>query len=320
MLKGVFIALFVSFLGNAQNLVTISDGNFAAILNERYPTCMNGNQLDITCLEITNEENLNLNSMQIQNIDGIQYFTNLKVLEVLENNITSISQLPTTLVKFDCSMNQLNQLPSLPNTLEELSCAMNRLTNLPILPNSLKVLYCNFNEITNLPYLPSNLEFLACGSNKITCLPTLPKTIFIGDIALNPLACLSSHESWMDAESLKIPICKTEESLFSSTSCICISTSLLSNVDNNSSTNFVNDDTIFPNPTEGKITINSKQEILGIRVLDLKGQSVQENKLINNLTIQNNIAIDLSELENGVYFVESLIGENISTYKIVKTN
>ncbi len=320
MLKGVFIGLFVSFIGNAQNLVTISDGNFAAFLNDRYPTCMLENQLDISCLEIINEENLNLNSMQLQNIDGIQYFKNLKVLEVLENNISSISQLPSTLVKFDCSMNQLNQLPSLPNTLEELSCAMNRLTYLPTLPNSLTILYCNFNEITSLPNLPVSLEFLACGSNKITCLPKLPSSIFIGDIALNPLTCVASHESWMDEESMKIPICQTEQNLFNSNSCICISTSLLSNSENNSTFSFINDVTIFPNPTEGKITINSKEELSGVRIMDLKGHTVLQNKF-NSKENKNNVIIDLSELINGIYFVESIIGENITTtYKVVKFN
>lgn len=321
MLKGVFIAILVSFYGNAQNLVTISDRNFAAFLGERYPSCMNGNQLDINCLDIVNEETLILNSLQIENIDGIECFTHLKVLECIENNISSISRLPGTLVKFDCSMNQMKYLPSLPASLEELSCALNKLSFLPTLPNSLKIMYCNFNEITSLPILPNSLEFLACGSNQISCLPKLPSSIFIGDIALNPLNCLSSYETWMDEESLKLPLCKRSEDFTNVNQCICVSTTLLSNVENNS-TNASNDDvTIFPNPTEGKITVNSTQNLNTVRILDIKGLVVIENKIIDSENQENShINVDLSELVNGVYFVQSIIGETVATYKVVKNN
>ncbi|GEM_PF-5423678 len=319
MLKVLFIAVFISFFGNAQNYIIISDENFASFLNEKYTACMNGNRLDITCLEIESEETLILNSMHIKNIEGIQYFKNLKNLEVLENNITSISQLPPTLVKFDCSMNQLKQLPPLPNSMEELSCAMNQLTYLPILPNSLKILYCNFNEISILPKLPKNLEFLSCGSNNISCLPDLPATIFIGDIALNPLTCVPSHELWMDEESLKISICKHEESLFTSSSCICIATSLVSTMEFNSLEFSPTGITIYPNPTTNKITIHSIDELSAIRILDLEGHSLLENKFDNHENLFN-LTIDLSDLMNGIYFVESIVGENITTYKVVKTN
>ena len=114
MLKGLYIAILVSFYGNAQNFVTISDKNFGAFLREKYPTCVQGNQLDVNRLEIKNEESLVINSLQIENLEGIEYFLNLKVLECVENNISSIKQLPITLVKLDCSMNQLSYLPTLP--------------------------------------------------------------------------------------------------------------------------------------------------------------------------------------------------------------
>lgn len=322
MFKGLFIAILVSFYGNAQNFVTISDKNFATFLSEKYPGCMNGNQLDATCLDIVNEENLILNSLQIENIEGIECFTHLKVLECIENNISSISQLPKTLVKFDCSMNQIKNLPSLPASLEELSCALNNLSFLPTLPNSLKIMYCNFNAITSLPILPNSLEFLACGSNQISCLPKLPASIFIGDIALNPLNCLSSYETWMDEESLKLPLCKRNEDFTSINQCICISTTLLSNVETNSSMIVSNNDiTIFPNPTEGKITVNSTQKLKTVRIFDLKGLIIFENRIIDNENQDNSsVNVDLSELMNGVYFVQSVIGETVTTYKVVKNN
>jgi hypothetical protein len=320
MLKVLFISILVSFQGNSQNFITIRDKNFEGFLNEKYPNSMSGNQLDISSLEIVNEESLVLNSLNIENIDGIEYFVNLKSLECLENRISAISKLPSSLVKLDVGMNQLTKLPVLPGTLEELSCADNQLIELPILPNALKILYCNFNKLSSLPTLPISLEFLACGSNNLTCLPVLPESIFMGNIALNPLNCVSSHADWMDEESLKIPICESIANDKSAISCICVSTSLLSNTEISSSEIDLNDVVIFPNPTQGNVYIKAKNEISLIRVIDLKGHAVIENKLNRDINISTSITLDLSNLKNGVYFIETTLDGIISISKVIKNN
>jgi hypothetical protein len=339
MLKAIFISLLISFYGSAQSYITISDKNFAAFLNENFAICMSGDQLDISCAQIQSVEHLNINSLNLQNIDGIEYFTNLKSLECLENSIVSIRQLPTNLLKLDCSMNQLTSLPALPNSLEELSCAMNQLTSLPTLPNTLKILYCNFNEITALPSLPITMEYLACGSNKITCLPTLPESIFIGDIALNPLSCVSSHATWMDEESLKMPLCKSSEEVNNPNRCICITTTLLSVekeennalelgstiVSTNSKNNFEievqSDVSIFPNPTKGNITVKAKDQISSISITDIEGKTINHEILSQNSSNESTIIdVDLSSLNNGIYFVKTVVGTTITTYKVIKTN
>lgn len=339
MFKLVFIAVLVSFLGNAQNSITINDKNFADFLLTNFPNCMNENKLDASCDIVRSTENLNLNGLQIENLEGIQAFVNLKSLECLENNLTFLPQLPSSLVKLDCSMNQLSTLPILPSSLEELSCAVNKLKKLPKLPSTLKVLYCNFNEIASLPILPNELEYLACGSNKITCLPKLPSTIYLGDIALNPLTCLASYADWMDEESLKIPVC-TEH--IATEKCICISTSLLS-IDkaeneenksvqlsstivstNNGNSNLSNsnfaDITIFPNPFEKNITVKAKDIIQTINVRDIEGKTIHLNSLNEKMLNSNQIDLDLSELINGIYFIETTVGSIVTTYKVVKSN
>ena len=338
MFKLVFIAVLVSFIGNAQNFITINDENFASFLSNNFPNCMVENKLDASCEIIRSTENLNLNGLQIENIEGIQAFINLKSLECIENKLSYLPQLPSNLVKLDCSMNELAALPTLPVTLEELSCAINKLTRLPNLPASLKVLYCNFNEITSLPLLPKELEYLACGSNKITCLPTLPSTIYLGDIALNPIKCVASHAEWMDEESLKIPICEEHAS---SEKCICISTSILSVektdsdenksvqlnstiVSNNEENNLtlINTDniSIFPNPFEKIITVKSKDIIHSIQVKDIDGKIIQLSTLTNQSINSNQIELDLNELINGIYFIETSVGNIITIYKVIKTN
>jgi hypothetical protein len=343
MLKLVFIAVLVSFYGNAQNFITISDRNFSAFLVEKYPNCMNGNQLDASCPSIINEENLSLNGLQISSLEGLEAFVNLKTLECLENNLTSLPALPASIVKLDCSMNQLTSLPTLPSSLEELSCAANKLTSLPSLPAQLKIIYCNFNEITALPRLPKNLEYLACGTNKITCLPTLPSSIYIGDISLNPLTCITSRADWMDEESLKLPICSENDLKNNVNRCICITTSLLSvdkfeneelntiqlnstfvsnNEKNSIEKNQIHASTIsiFPNPTKGNIIIKSNDLINAISIKDIEGKLINLSALNQVELDVNQIELDLSELINGIYFIQTIVGSKITTYKVVKTN
>ena len=80
MFKLVFIAVLVSFIGNAQNFITINDKIFAGFLSNNFPNCMNENKLDASSEIIRSTENLNLNGLQIENIEGIQAFINLKSL------------------------------------------------------------------------------------------------------------------------------------------------------------------------------------------------------------------------------------------------
>jgi hypothetical protein len=79
-----------------------------------------------------------------------------------------------------------------------------------------------------------------------------------------------------------------------------------------SSTNFNTQDskqvTLLPNPTNGLLTIASKDTITAIDVFDHLGRKVNQFS-----AIQNN-QIDLSHLEDGIYFVEI---ENTTT-KVVK--
>jgi hypothetical protein len=320
MFRAVFIAILVSFYGNAQNLVTISDPNFELFLNERYPSCMREHQLDISCSEIINEEVVDLNAMNIENVDAIQYFLNLKSFSCVENKITSLPQLPSNLLRLDIGMNQLIRLPELPKRLEELSCADNLLTSLPSLPASLKILYCNFNRIAVLPELPISLEYLACGSNELSCLPFLPESIFIGDVSLNPLKCIPSKALWMDEESLKLPVCNQFENFISDLSCICIAQTLLSTEQIGVKEKHTNDLNISPNPTQGSIHIRVQKELSLIRVFDTRGQVVLDNFLSLEDAMSSEITLDLSQLIDGIYFIETTVNEVVSIAKVIKKN
>ncbi|MEI7978053.1 MAG: T9SS type A sorting domain-containing protein [Bacteroidota bacterium] len=59
---------------------------------------------------------------------------------------------------------------------------------------------------------------------------------------------------------------------------------------------------IFPNPTSGIITISSNQAIAKIDVIDITGKMVQSQ---TNSTKQNYVVLDLSALNNGIYFINA---------------
>lgn len=318
MFKSLFIALFVTFIGSAQTYFPINDEYFANYLKENYPSAMRDNHLITNAAVLREVEELKLNSLNLHDINGVQFFTNLKSLECIENNLWYLPTLPKKLVRLDCSLNLIERLPALPSTLEELSCAQNLLKALPTLPKELKILYCNFNQITALPILPKKLEYLACGSNLLSCLPTLPETIFIGDIALNPFECLSSHQEWMDEQSLELPICEFSTDLNAEEQCICVSRTMVS-VEKESTTlgvqSMEDDVSIFPNPARDYIKISASENIEEVTIRDMNGQLVY-----TNLFGINEIEIPLNELKDGVYFVQTKMNSKVITSKIIKSN
>ena len=73
--------------------------------------------------------------------------------------------------------------------------------------------------------------------------------------------------------------------------------------------NHQNKITLYPNPTNGKLYINSKQEIVLVEVYDLVGKKVLETKT----------EIDLSNLVSGIYFVKIEDQNGFSeTHKVIK--
>jgi Leucine-rich repeat (LRR) protein len=83
----------------------------------------------------------------------------------------------THLKDLDLSNNQLVELPELPDCLQALWCYNNCLTHLPGLPESLSHLYAHDNEIETVTRFPHHLQFLSLHHNQLQSLPTLPETL-----------------------------------------------------------------------------------------------------------------------------------------------
>lgn len=172
--------LFALFMGmhtlKAQT-VTISDAAFASWLQFTYPTCMNGNQLDITCTDITSDTLIDISFQGISDISGIEYFTNLKQLDCSHNNLSSIPNLPQSLEILNCYNNAITSIPNLPNSLVYLDCSHNQITALPLFPNTLEALKFYDNQLTAWPTFPTLLKVLHCGGNPINSLPPIPQVL-----------------------------------------------------------------------------------------------------------------------------------------------
>jgi len=108
-----------------------------------------------------------LNNKNLTYLPNITRFKYLKHLELFDNQLTSLPELPENLVSLVCCINQLIFLPELPKTLKKLYCSDNQLTSLPNLPESLTYLNCDNNQLTYLPELPKNIKWILFKNNII---------------------------------------------------------------------------------------------------------------------------------------------------------
>lgn len=101
------------------------------------------------------------------NILDLKVYTKLVKLNCSHYGITSIINVPETLIELQCSNNRIVEFPTgLPCNLKILICSHNKINKLPVLPNNLRELYYSYNDITEIPILPNNLEILYCNYNK----------------------------------------------------------------------------------------------------------------------------------------------------------
>jgi len=108
-----------------------------------------------------------------------------------DNFLTSLPELPETLINIFCYGNQLQTLPELPDALERLHCFNNELVKLPELPKLLTHLNCTSNHLENLPKLPEKLYSLFCSCNNLQTLHGLPENLVELQRVENPLVFIS---------------------------------------------------------------------------------------------------------------------------------
>ena len=184
-MKKLYFFLLITinvFISNAQ-IVTIPDANFKARLLSLSVSDTSGNYIydvdtnddgEIQVSEALAVTNLSVSNGSINDLTGIEAFTNLSSLRCNNNLLTvlDVSMLPN-LYDFNCSFNHLTSLNlgALP-VLYSLSCSNNQLQSLNVSGLSyMVVLDCSVNQLTALDL--SNLDDisqLSCYFNQITSL------------------------------------------------------------------------------------------------------------------------------------------------------
>lgn len=188
----LFAFLFCSFV-NGQ-IINISDPNFKAKLLQASPNNtiassqtpdINGNVTSYNKIDTNNDgeiqiseaiviKYLDLYSSGISNLNGIQSFNNLQLLNCAINQLTSLNlQGLDNLVRLNCELNQIASLNvSSLISLQTLFCSGNQMTTLNIQGSTnIANLFCNGNFITSLNLQGlNNLQKINCSSNFLNSL------------------------------------------------------------------------------------------------------------------------------------------------------
>ena len=69
---------------------------------------------------------------------------------------------------------------------------------------------------------------------------------------------------------------------------------------------------LYPNPTSGKLNIEA-EEMISVSVYDLVGQCVMQMTADDNQT-----AIDMSQLQNSIYFIKVNTAKGSAVQRVVK--
>ena len=229
------------------------------------------------------------------------------------NSLTSLPSLPNTIHDLFVDFNQLTSLPTLPNQLQYLLCFYNQLTSLPALPNTLIELQCDGNLLTSIPGLPNSLQSLNCSYNNISCFPTFPNNLMSIYIDINPFTCLPNYLPAMNATYLAYPLCVSGDTLDNPNGC---PTSLTLGIPQ--LYNLTSQISIYPNPTNGKFTIeikNAEIKNLKLEITNLLGEIILQSTITNRQS-----TIDLTNQPAGIYFVRIIGGTQSMNQKMVKSN
>lgn len=170
----IALTLFVclSFVLTKAQTYPLSDVGFRTCLSNSFPGILDA-QNELIISEALNHDTLPCNNHNINTIDGLQYFTNLKVVYLSFNNLETVNEVSnlTNLQELYLDKNKINQAPNLSNlnNLVALRLDENKLTTPPILPiaNNLRILDLFDNLLAELPNFSqnTNIEWLSVARN-----------------------------------------------------------------------------------------------------------------------------------------------------------
>jgi len=343
MKKAYFLLLALSLFASAKSqTIVFSDGNFkAALLEASYTTAIAFNRLDNPILVDANQDGeiqvsetvevhrLLLRFKGITDLSGIEFFSNLTVLECNNNNLTAldVSDL-SKLYSVDCSFNRLTSLNVTGlQHLQVLDCEENLLTAIDFSGTDLlKVINCSFNELSSLNLEPlASLLVLNCQANHIRNIDishiSHAMAVYCGQNQLETLKLNNGFEDQVTFKGnatlqticadavehadirAKILAYEYDPNAISVTDCSLNVNRLESMPD------FV----LAPNPATNQINIRlqKENEILTAGIYNVLGQMV-----LSGFSFEN--GIDISALKPGNYFLRIHSDSGISNIRFVK--
>ena len=186
MKKLLLILLCLPMIGFGQ-LTYVPDDNFEqALINAGYDNVLDDYVITANINTVTS---LVVSNFNIDDLTGIEDFTDLEDLTVYGNQLTSLDvSANTALTNLDCSFNQLASLDVSNNiALTELYCDDNQLASLDVSNNpNLTYLECEYNQLLSLDVSNNpNLKNLFCYNNLITSLDVSTNTALIYLVCAN---------------------------------------------------------------------------------------------------------------------------------------
>ncbi len=333
-MKKVFFLLNICFAISYGQVINFPDANFKARLLQASPSngiAQNNNSGLYIKIDINNDgeieqsealmvNNLNIINCNIGNLEGLQYFTNLTVLGLDTNHVTSINLSSLTqLTALNCHTNQIASLDLTGLTnLMYLYCYNNLLTQLDFsgLPN-LKTVYCGNNQLTSLDFSYNPLfEDLGCMNNPNLIsikIKNNHQQLFGSQTQLNECWSGCPNLNYICADDFEIPALQSYLQGCGITQAITIDSAcpLLGNDGFE-----VKEFGVSPNPSASVFTISfpTIQKNVTLSVYNLMRQCVFNS----TLSQVEEYSLDMSLFSSGCYLLKITSGELTSTKKIIK--
>jgi len=337
----ILLLLLISSISQAQ-IVNIPDANFKnALVNELVvDTDANGWPDSVADfngdgeIQLTEAESifwLKVRGFDIVSMEGIQSFTSLEYLDCANNTISTIDLTQNiNLTRLHCNYNNLEALDVSYNTnLQRLYCGNNNLTAIDITQNTvLAELSCWNNNISTLELSQNpDLYFFDCGDNNITSLDLSVNSNLDGIFCYdNPLVDLNikngNNANISQLHVYGTPfLCIQVDDVNYANNKVCDMTDDwgwckdFNDVYSEDCENLSIDESLqlefslFPNPTQNTLFIESQLPIETVKIYNLQGQLIKE-------VSSNNI--DVSQLSSGLYFAQVTVNGKIETKKFIK--
>lgn len=133
-------------------------------------------------------EHIILDKNRFTTLPNIKFGSKIKKLDIANNRLTSIDELPNTIEELDFSRNEVTSVKHLPSSIKTVNGDHNKIKYVLSLPESLEYLDLSDNNLMFVPRLPNGIKTVDLSSNNIKYMisKTLPTELKILDLKNNP--------------------------------------------------------------------------------------------------------------------------------------